>query len=622
MKNAPRGPLTVIGAGGHAVVVISTARLVGFDVVALYDDDPAMWGREVLGVRVSGPPSAPLAHSGGALFVAIGQVEARRRLVESMGHKAVWATLVHPHAYVDAAAVVDEGVLVCVGAVVQPEAHVGAHAIVNTAASVDHHAHVGAFSHVGPGARLNGHARLGTGTLLGSGAVVLPGGCVGEAAVIGAGAVVLGDIGPGIHAAGIPARTLAPDRALSLASSGVSVSSLPSIVQISSSSQQLPEAPLAPGSTSRVYLSPPHLTGEERPFVDRALSATAPTIDQIEAFEAEMAACSGARYAVAVSSGTAALHLALRVVGVCEGDEVAVSSFTFCASVNPIRYQGALPVLLDSDTQSWNMDPNLLADWLARRAEAGRLPRAVMLVHIYGGSADVEAIAGLCERYGVALVEDAAEAVGTMCGGRMVGTFGRVGVYSFNSNKIITATGGGMLVTDDRELARHARKLAIQARDAAPHYQHSEIGYNYRLSNVLAGIGRGQLQVLDDRIARRRATFETYREALGDLPGVAFMPEAPGARHTRWLTCLTLDAARFGADAAAVRAALNAVNIEARPLWKPMHQQPIFADCEAHVTGVSDRLFADGLCLPSGSNLTDDDLARVVEAIRACARPV
>ncbi len=337
-----------------------------------------------------------------------------------------------------------------------------------------------------------------------------------------------------------------------------------SAVQMASSIQTLEEGPSAAEAKARVYLSPPHLTGEERPFVERALSAAVPTIEQIEAFEAEMAACSGARYAVAVSSGTAALHLALRLVGVGEGDEVAVSSFTFCASVNPIRYQGATPVLFDSGTRSWNMDPNLLADWLARRAESGRLPRAVVLVHIYGGSADVDAVAGLCERYGVALVEDAAEAVGTTCGGRMVGTFGRVGVYSFNSNKIITATGGGMLVTDDRELAHHARKLATQARDAAPHYQHSEIGYNYRLSNVLAAIGRGQLQVLEGRIARRRAIFDAYHEALGDLPGIAFMPEAVSTRHTRWLTCLTIDQSRFGADAEAVRAALATCNIEAR----------------------------------------------------------
>ncbi len=361
----------------------------------------------------------------------------------------------------------------------------------------------------------------------------------------------------------------------------------------------------------------------ERDFVAEAFDTNwvAPLGPNVDAFEAEFAALVGTPHAVALSSGTAALHLALRLVGVGAGDEVIVSSFTFSASVNPIVYQGARPVLLDSEARSWNLDPNLLEDVLRHKAAGGCLPRALVPVHLYGQSADMAAICEIAERYGVAIVEDAAEALGATCDGRAPGTFGRVGIFSFNGNKIITTSGGGMLVTDDSDLAAHARKLATQARDAAPHYQHSEIGFNYRLSNVLAGIGRGQLRVLEDRVAARRANFAHYVEALGDLPGIGFMPEAPWGRHTRWLSCITLDASAFGATREDVRHALEAVNIEARPLWKPMHRQPVFASCEAHVTGVSDRLFADGLCLPSGSNQVEEDRARVVEVIRGCARP-
>ena len=381
-------------------------------------------------------------------------------------------------------------------------------------------------------------------------------------------------------------------------------------------------APVAGALPPRVYLSSPHMGDLEEGFVADAFRTNwiAPLGPHVDAFEAEFAAHVGSPHAVALSSGTAALHLALRLVGVGEGDDVLVSSFTFSASVNPIVYQGAHPVLLDSETVSWNVDPNLLETVLKARAERGRLPKAFVPVHLYGQSADLAPIIDLCERYGVTVVEDAAEALGATYHGRAPGTFGRVGIFSFNGNKIITTSGGGMLVTDDEALAVHARKLATQARDAAPHYEHSEIGFNYRLSNVLAGIGRGQLRVLEDRVAARRANTAAYQAAFADLPGIAFMPEAPWGRHTRWLTCITVDPAAFGADRETIRLALDAQNIEARPLWKPMHLQPVFADCEAHVTGVSDRLFADGLCLPSGSNLSEADRARVIEGVRACCR--
>ena len=368
----------------------------------------------------------------------------------------------------------------------------------------------------------------------------------------------------------------------------------------------------------RIYLSPPHLSGLEAQLVAEAIASNwiAPLGPHVDGFEQEFCALTGASNAVAVSSGTAALHLALMAVGVQPGDEVFVSTLTFAASVNPILYLGARPVLIDSERLSWNMDPALLAEALEARARRGKRPAAVVLVHLYGQTADVDPILDACVRHGIPLIEDAAEALGASYKGRAPGTMGTLGVYSFNGNKILTTSGGGMLVSEDPALIAHARKLATQARDPAPHYEHSEIGYNYRMSNVLAALGRGQLPVLENRVAARRRNFQLYRQALGGLPGIQFMPEAPWGRHTRWLTTLTVDKEVNGSDPEQLRLALEAENIEARPVWKPMHRQPIFADCECIGGGVADRLFARGLCLPSGSSLTLPELERVVEVFR------
>jgi dTDP-4-amino-4,6-dideoxygalactose transaminase len=369
--------------------------------------------------------------------------------------------------------------------------------------------------------------------------------------------------------------------------------------------------------SQRIYLSSPHMGTLERSYVEEAFASNwiAPLGPHVDAFQEEFARCVGAPYALAVSSGTAALHLALQLVGVGPGDEVLVSTLTFSASVNPIRYLGASPVFIDSERASWNMDPDLLSEEIERRALSGKLPRAVVVVHLYGQSADLDPILAACKRYDVPVVEDAAEALGSTYKGRTPGTQGRAGIYSFNGNKIITTSGGGMLVSEDEALIQHALKLATQARDPAPHYQHSELGYNYRLSNVLAAIGRGQLRVLNDRVAARRRNYWFYERALAGVPGIEFMPEAPWGRHTRWLTTLTIDPARFGADREAVRLALERENIEARPVWKPMHLQPVFAPFKRRGGRVAEELFQNGLCLPSGSNLTPDDLARVVDVV-------
>jgi len=378
---------------------------------------------------------------------------------------------------------------------------------------------------------------------------------------------------------------------------------------------------MPPAAQPRIYLSPPHIGAEERRHVDEAFATNwvSPAGPHLAAFEAEMCAASGVKAAVCVSSGTAAIHLAMRLLGVGPGDEVFCSTFTFVASANPIVYQGAQPVFIDAELRSWNMDPGLLAEALALRAKAGRLPRAIIVADIYGQCAAWDEITAVAAVHGVPVIEDAAEAVGATYRGKWAGGFGVLGIYSFNGNKILTTSGGGMIVSSDAGLVDRAHKLATQARDNAPHYEHSELGYNYRLSNLLAAIGRGQLRVLAERVAARRRNFDAYRAALGDLPGWSFMPEASTGTSTRWLTCVTIDPRENGADREVVREALAREDIEARPLWKPMHMQPIFSECPIYGGAVGRALFESGLCLPSGSALEAGDRARVIDVIRGVA---
>jgi dTDP-4-amino-4,6-dideoxygalactose transaminase len=369
---------------------------------------------------------------------------------------------------------------------------------------------------------------------------------------------------------------------------------------------------------SRIFLSPPHLGTAEFSYVEEAFRTNwiAPVGPHVDALEREFCDRFGFKHAAALISGTAAIHLALRLLNLQPEDEVVCSTLTFSASANPILYERARPVFIDSDEASWNMNPALLEDWLHLRAQHNRLPAAVIVVDLYGQCADLERISAACVRYNLPLIEDAAEALGATCAGRPAGAFGRMGVFSFNGNKIITTSGGGMMVSDDAELIAQARFLATQARDPAPHYQHSQVGFNYRLSNVLAGIGRGQLQVLDQRVEARRAIFSRYVKTLGDLPGISFMPEARFGRSNRWLTCLTIDPVIAGVNREKVRLALERANIEARPVWKPLHLQPVFAGYESVGGSVAERLFDQGLCLPSGSAMTENDQQRVVSVVR------
>jgi len=368
---------------------------------------------------------------------------------------------------------------------------------------------------------------------------------------------------------------------------------------------------------SRTYLSPPDVGPEERRLLLDAFDSgwIAPLGPHVDAFEREFAGAIGVPHAVALSSGTAALHLALHILGIGRGDEVLTSTMTFAATANSIAYVGAAPAFVDVSRDTWNLDPDLLEQELASRSRLGRQAAAVLSVDLYGQCADYTRIAGICARFGVPLIEDAAEALGATYGTSPAGTFGECAAFSFNGNKIITTSGGGMLVTHRRDIADRARHLATQARDPAPHYQHSEIGYNYRLSNLLAAVGRGQLKSLPDKLARRRAVNDTYRAALADLPGLDFMPEAAYGRSNCWLTCITVDPARFGASREEIRLALEEGNIESRPLWKPMHLQPVFRGCQMAGGSVAEAVFERGLCLPSGSNLAPADQARVIEVI-------
>ena len=372
----------------------------------------------------------------------------------------------------------------------------------------------------------------------------------------------------------------------------------------------------------RIFLSSPHMSGNEQKYINEAFETNwiAPLGPNVDAFEKEIAAYTGVNEAAAVSSGTAAIHLALSLLGVDKGDTVFCSTLTFIASANPILYLGAEPVFIDSEPETWNMSPQALEKAFREAASNGKLPKAVIVVNLYGQSAKMDELISLCDQYEVPIIEDAAESLGSSYKGRQSGSFGRFGIFSFNGNKIITTSGGGMLVSNDTAAIHKARFLATQARDPAPHYQHSKIGYNYRMSNVLAGIGRAQLEVLEDRVEARRSIFERYQHELSALPGIQFMPELKGTFSNRWLTAMTINEKEAGISVNQLIEFLAAENIEARPVWKPLHMQPLFSTVKYYShyekESVSERLFTNGLCLPSGSNMEELDQTSIINCIR------
>lgn len=372
----------------------------------------------------------------------------------------------------------------------------------------------------------------------------------------------------------------------------------------------------------KIWLSSPHIGENELQYVNEAFASNwiAPLGPHVNAFEQGLQNLTKTCHAAALSSGTSAIHLALILLGVKTGDTVFCQSITFSASANPIAYQAATPVFIDSEFDTWNMDPTLLKEALEEAKYNGKLPKAIIPVHLYGMPAKINQIISIAKDYGIPVIEDAAEALGSSLNNNPCGSFGDFGVLSFNGNKIITTSGGGALISNNAEMIEKARYLATQARDIAPHYQHSEIGYNYRMSNVLAGIGRGQLEVLSKRVASRRNNFERYKEYFSKHIHAGFniqFQDAPkGYYSNRWLTCILIDPTKNkGLTREEIRLAMEVENIETRPLWKPMHQQPIFANSKSYLNGVSDMLFANGLCLPSGSNLTEDDFKRIFNCL-------
>jgi len=366
---------------------------------------------------------------------------------------------------------------------------------------------------------------------------------------------------------------------------------------------------------SRIFLSPPHMSGKELDYIHKVFESNyiAPLGEYVNRFEKIIGEYTNAESIVALSSGTAAIHLALRVLGIGEGDVVLASSFTFIGSVSAIKYQGATPVFIDSDYKSWNLDPSLLKDELeSRKSNGDVMPKALIVTHLYGQMADMVHIMKLSDEYGFYVIEDAAESLGATINGQQSGTFGHFGVYSFNGNKILTTSGGGALVGKNPEHIKKALFLATQAKEDTPHYEHEELGYNYRMSNVLAAIGVAQMEVLSERVAQRRQVYEWYRQELKNIDEITFMPELENAMGNRWLTTLTFEKS----SPEKIMKALAGEQIESRPLWKPMHAQPLFKDAKSCVNGVSDTLFSKGICLPSGSSMSEYDVKRVVNIVK------
>jgi dTDP-4-amino-4,6-dideoxygalactose transaminase len=371
---------------------------------------------------------------------------------------------------------------------------------------------------------------------------------------------------------------------------------------------------------SRIWLSSPHLGGKEQEYVNEAFSTNwvAPLGPNVDAFEKQLTDYLKVNGVVSLSSGSGALHLALVALGIKKDDIVLCQSFTFAASAFPITYCGAVPVFVDSESDTWNMDPELLEQAITEHIQSGKKPAAIIVVHLYGMPAKMDQIIAIAKKHQIPVIEDAAEALGSTYKNKPCGSFGEAGILSFNGNKIITTSGGGAFASNDAAIVSKVRHISAQAKEPAPYYLHKEIGFNYRMSNICAGIGRGQMEVLPERINRRREIFEIYKTELGSIEGISFLSEPEGCYSNRWLTTILFSGQQFKADKnEELRLHLEKHNIESRPLWKPLHQQPVFAENKAYVNGVSDELFASGLCLPSGSNLTDDVLSRVIEEIKS-----
>jgi len=592
--------IVLIGDGGHGKVVRDLVLLNNnIKLVAFLDDKH----KEVCKKDniIVGPIS--FAKTIMSMFpdvkfvISIGNNKVRKEIINKLNLPHIYyATLVHPTATISPSATLGHGSVIMAHAVIDADTHIGDHVIINTSSVVEHDNVVGNFVHLSPGATLTGAVTIEEGVLIGAGATVIPNIEIGQWSVIGAGSAVINPIPANSTAVGVPAKV--------------------------KEKHNMEEVSLKPFKHDKILLSPPHMSGNEWKYIQEAIETNwiAPLGPNVDAFEKEMASFLGARDAVAVSSGTAAIHLALSLLEVKEGDVVFCSTLTFVASANPILYQGAIPVFIDSEPETWNMSPEALEKAFKDALLTGKLPKALIVVNLYGQSAKMEEILAICNRYKVPMIEDAAESLGSQYKGKKSGTFGKFGIFSFNGNKIVTTSGGGMLVSDDVDAIQKARFLATQAKDSAPYYQHSKMGYNYRMSNVLAGIGRAQLEVLEERVNAKRLIFLKYYKEISDLPGIHFMPELEGTISNRWLTTLTIDEKMAGISAAELIQSIADDNIEARHIWKPLHLQPLFKGVKYYShhehTSISEKLFMTGICLPSGSNISDHEQMRVIENLK------
>jgi sugar O-acyltransferase (sialic acid O-acetyltransferase NeuD family) len=567
--------MLLYGNGGHAQVIQDCLKALHLPLTGIFDDKPFPEEPAFLGIY------NPTVFPESSLLLAIGDNATRQKVSQHVRHH--FGILIHPTAVFSAQAEVGEGTVVFPQAVVQAGVKLGKQVILNTGCIAEHDCRIADFVHLAPRSVLCGGVQVGEGSLIGVSATVLPGIKIGKWATVGAGAVVTQDVPDFATVTGIPAKFLSK-----------------TVI------------------SSRIYLSPPHLSGTEMDFVQDAFAKNWVTTagENIEAFERAIYDFTGAKFAVALNTGTAAIHLGLILLGVEAGDTVICPAFTFAATANPVVYQKAMPVFIDSESRSWNICPQTARQAILNLIRQNQKPKALIVVHLYGQTADMQEFIKISQEFEVPILEDAAEALGSVYQGKPVGTLGKIGVISFNGNKIITTGGGGILLTDDEETARKALFLATQAREPAPHYQHESIGYNYRMSNIAAGIGRGQMQVLPERIIRKRRIQSFYRQALTDIPAISFQPEPENTFSNCWLTAIQINPGS-GVTPEKLRLALVAENIEARPLWKPLHLQPVFQDCPYFDNGnTSGRLFEQGLCLPSGTQLSDSQLEKIISVIR------
>jgi len=517
------------------------------------------------------------------VLLAIADPTIKESIVGRLKNKVNFLSFIFSNVIIGKNVTIGEGTIIAPNCVLSTNINIGPYVTINLGTHIGHDSTISDFSSIMANVDISGSVKIGESVFIGSNATIVPRIIIGDKTKITAGSIVLNNLPEYSFVFGNPAKKMSK-----------------------------------PIIKPRIFLSSPHMGGAEQKYIQDAFDSNwiAPLGPNVDNFEDSIVKYCGVKYAAALNSGTAAIHLALILLGVDRGDEVIASSLTFSATLNPIVYLGATPVMVDSEPGTWNICPETLEIAIKSRLSKGRKPKAIIPVHLYGMPANMEKIMEIANRYEIPVIEDAAEALGSRYNDKQVGTIGKIGILSFNGNKIITTSGGGAIISDDKELITKARFLSKQAREIAPHYQHTEVGYNYRISNILAGIGLGQMEVIDKRVIQRRDNFDFYKKNLGKIEGISFQEEPDNSFFpNHWLTTILIDPEETGKTWLELQAELEKENIESRPLWKPMHLQPIFSTFPAYLNGTSEELFSKGLCLPSGSNMTEKDRMKVLNTI-------